>query len=260
VLSAGLAGLVAVAPAAEPAPPASAVPGLPDVVLARSALAALDAEPELRGVNLVVSVVDGVAVLGGPVPNAAVSKHAEKVIRKIDGMKDVRNACFVSTGPDPFLKAVADKSATTLPPRPVMGELPGVLGNPLPAPVSPFPVRNNGAVEANSVVIARRPTLPVAGAAGVLGAPVGPAISTPPPTLNNAAGTLTGASLSGIQLAIAEAKKSESRFANLTADIRDGVVVVVGSAPLAADAWDFARKMKGIPGVNRVVIGAVAGK
>ena len=36
-------------------------------------VAALDAEAELRGVNLVVSVVDGVAVIGGPVPNAAIS-------------------------------------------------------------------------------------------------------------------------------------------------------------------------------------------
>ena len=41
-------------------------------------------------------------------------------------MKDVRNTCFVSTGPDPLLKAVAVKAGSELPPRPVMGELPGV--------------------------------------------------------------------------------------------------------------------------------------
>ena len=96
-------------------------------MLARSALAALDAEAELRGVNLVVSVVDGVAVIGGPVPNAAISKRAERIVRAVEGMKDVRNTCFVSTGPDPLLKAVAVKAASELPPRPVMGELPGVL-------------------------------------------------------------------------------------------------------------------------------------
>src|SRR5262245_52668752 len=122
-------------------PPAANAPGspsLPDVVLARSALAALDAEAELKGVNLVVSVVDGVAVVGGPVPNAAAAKRAEQLLRKVEGIRDVRNACFVSAGPDPLLKAIADKGGSTLPPRPVMTELPGVLTNQLP-PVSPIP-------------------------------------------------------------------------------------------------------------------------
>src|SRR5262245_2588539 len=99
----GLAALVGMTSAADPAPPASAAPGLSDVVLARSALAALDAEPELRAVNLVVSVVDGVAVVGGSVPSAAVAKRAEQALRKVDGIKEVRNTCFVSSGPDPLL-------------------------------------------------------------------------------------------------------------------------------------------------------------
>src|SRR5690242_4159576 len=88
----GMTGLLGVAPAAEPLP-ASAAPNLPDVVLARSALSALDAEPELKGVNLVVSVVNGVAVIGGPVPNTAIAKRAEQIVRKVDGMKEVRNTC-----------------------------------------------------------------------------------------------------------------------------------------------------------------------
>src|SRR5262245_40245728 len=99
---AGLTALVGFAPAAEPTPPVSAVPGFSDVVLARSVLSALDSEPELRGINLVVSVVDRVAVIGGAVPNAAVSKRAEQLVRKIEGVQDVRNTCFVAATPDPL--------------------------------------------------------------------------------------------------------------------------------------------------------------
>ncbi len=109
-------GGFAPARAAGAAPQSSAAPGISDVVLARAALAALDAEAELKGVNLVVSVVDGVAVIGGPVPSTAVSRRAERIVRGVEGMKEVRNTCFVSTGPDPLLKAVAVKAGSSLPP------------------------------------------------------------------------------------------------------------------------------------------------
>src|SRR5205823_8814002 len=133
----------------------------------------------LRGVNLVVSVVDRVAVIGGPVPSPAAAKRAEQVVRKLEGISDVRNNCFVATSPDPLLKAVADRVGSSLPPRPVMAELPGVLTNQLtpPAPVSPFPpaappgaVADGSAAGRPPTVVALRPPL----SGGVLGAPVGP--------------------------------------------------------------------------------------
>jgi len=257
---AGLAGLAAPALCAEPAPSVSAAPRLSDVVLARSALAALDGEAELRGVNLVVSVVDGVAVIGGPVPSAAVSKRAERVVRAVEGMKEVRNTCFISTGPDPLLKAVADKTGSALPPRPILGELPGVT-NSLPAPVSPFPPNTIVAAgESNSTVVARKPAL-AAGELNVLGAPVGPATTPASPALtlpSTAQGTLTSATAGGVLAAAIEARKSEPRFANLTVELHGGLLVVAGAAPRAADAWDYAQKLRGLPGVSRVAVGAVA--
>ena len=266
VLASGLTGLASTSIAAEPAtpaPPASAAPGLSDIVLARSALAALDAEAELRGVNLVVSVVDGVAVIGGPVPNAAISKRAERVVRTVEGMKDVRNTCFVSTGPDPLLKAVAVKAASELPPRPVMGELPGVLTNqlPAPAPVSPFPPNALVAAgDASSTVVARKPPLPTGGTSNILGAPVGAAEVAAHTMPTIASGTLTSAPANGLLAAAGEMRKSEARFANLTVELQGGVLMVGGSAPRAADAWDFAQKLRQMPGVSRVAVGAVAGK
>jgi hypothetical protein len=259
---AALAGFASAAMAVDPTPPSSAAPGLPDIVLARSALAALDAEAELKGVNLVVSVVDSVAVIGGPVPNIAVSRRAERVIRAVEGMKDVRNTCFISTGPDPLLKAVAVKAG--LPPRPVMGELPGVLTNQLPAPVSPFPPNTvASAIEMDSTVVAQKPPLSAGNTGNILGAPVGPvgtAAPTSPALPTTAPGTLTSAPAAGLLNAASDMRKTEARFTNLTVDLQGGVLMVGGSAPRASDAWDFAQKLRQMPGVSRVAVGAVAGK
>ena len=267
-LAGGLAISTGDSHGADPSPGAitPGSPQLSDVVLARSALTALDTAAELKGVNLVVSVVNGVAVVGGPVPSAAVAKRAEQVVRNVEGIKDVRNTCFVSAGPDPLLKAIADKGGTTLPQRPVMAELPGVLSNQLPAPVSPFPPNTNVAAnDGNSTVVARKPALTLPGATGVLGAPVGPAgsnasvpVTPAPPAI--APGTLTGSNAGGVLAAAGDVRKGEARFADLTVELSGGVIMVGGSAPLASDAWDFAQKLRKIPGVSRVAVGAVAGK
>ena len=244
-------------------PPASAAPGLSDIVLARTALAALDAEAELRGVNLVVSVVDSVAVIGGPVPNIAVSKRAERVVRAVEGMKDVRNTCFISTGPDPLLKAVAVKAG--LPPRPVMGELPGVLTNQLPAHRSRRSRRTRSLRQSRWIPRWWRGSrrYPAGNTGNILGAPVGPAGNgrlPPYPHADHRAGHAHERSAAGLLNAASDMRKTEARFANLTVDLQGGVLMVGGSAPRAADAWDFAQKLRQMPGVSRVAVGAVAGK
>jgi len=261
--------------AAEPNTPVNVQPasGRPDVVLARAALLALDADNELHGVNLIVSIVDRVAVIGGPVSTMRQSKRAEEVVRAVPGISDVRNACFVSIGPDPLLRAVADRLGTSLPPRPVMFDLPGVLTGTMP-PSSPFPSQgNSGALMAAAnpgaaTVVARRP----AGETGLLGAPVGPVgsgsvpLATPGPS--TAPGLLTGtvpvpvapASVTEVLAAVGEMKKSEARFARLTVEQRDGTIVIGGAAPFASDAWDLAGKLQKVPGVARVVVGNVTGK
>jgi hypothetical protein len=117
---AGLAGLGA-------APSATAeAPGTSDVLLARAALAALDADAQLRDVNLVVSVVDRVAVIGGPVPTADAGKRAAWVVQRVPGIAEVKNRCFVQTGSDPLIRAVAERMGTT---RPLFPELPPILGS-----------------------------------------------------------------------------------------------------------------------------------
>jgi hypothetical protein len=264
-------------PAAGANPPKA--PTLSDVILARAALTALDAEPELRGVNLVVSVVDRVAVIGGPVATARQAQRAEEVLRAVPGIDSVKNTCFVTPVPDPLLKAVADRLGTTLPERPVMTDLPGVLTGAMP-PSSPFP-SNGGTNDSNRLatrsgngtVVALRPALPMGGGLELLGPPVSGATkpslpspaAVPPPT--TAPGVLTAtlppeslAPAGDLLAAAAALRKTEPRFAGLTVDLRDGVLVIGGSAPMAADAWDFAAKLRAIPGVNRVAVGSVLGK
>src|SRR3954471_3168474 len=98
----GLAGIAAAADAARP-------PRTADVVLARAALKALDDDPQLRDVNLVVSVVDRVAVVGGPVADADVARLVERVLRaRVPGLVDVKTRCFEQKGGDPLIRMVAE--------------------------------------------------------------------------------------------------------------------------------------------------------
>ena len=105
-----------------------------------------------------------------------------------------------------------------------------------------------------------------------LGAPVGGAGKTntpataPPTPPATAPGVLTATTppapvrVTDVLAAADEARKAEARFAKLTVEMRDGVLVIGGSAPQPSDAWDFAAKLRTIPGVTRVAVGNVNGK
>ena len=255
------------APAADPASLRS--PAISDVVLARSALAALDADPVLREVNLLVSVVDRVAVVGGPVASADRGKRAESIVRRVPGIVEVKNRCFVQESPDPLLRAMSERYPATAR-RVQASDLPGVVASPKTGVVDEFAPtlgENNLAMvePAEKSVVARRPTNP---GDSVLLPPVGlrgtPAGSTVPPTPTGstvlpAPAVLTGASSNA--LATAEvARKADRRFAGLTLSFANGTLVIAGSAARMADAWDLAQELRRISGVPRVALGAVAVK
>ncbi len=231
-----------------------------DIILARAALAALDRAEELRGVNLVVSVVDGVAVIGGPVPTLAHAQKAEQIVRAVPGIRDVTNTCFVSSGPDPLLRAISRGQ----PPRSPHGDdLPSIV-RPAP-PVSPFPIqqaRFEPRSPGQQVVTSRRVPDPVGGQ-DVLGppvAPVPPAAATPaavrdvPPV---APGTLTGNARESPLAAALAIQRSDPRFAGLKIDYRDRTIWISGTARRPGDAWDLAAQLRHIPGVSRIVVGTV---
>ena len=251
---------ISAAPAAEP----SAAPAVSDVVLARSALTALDDDVQLRDVNLLVSVVDRVAVVGGPVPTLDQGKRAEAIVRRVPGIVEVKNRCFVQDAPEPLLRAMSERLPAS-PRRVLASELPGVVASPKTGAVeefAPSPGENHlAAVEpTEKSVVARRPVNP---GDSVLLPPVGlpgekpsfaPAVA---PVLPSAVLT----SRPGDALAAAEAaRKAEPRFAGLNVAFSNGTLVIAGTAARASDAWDLAQELRRIPGVPRVAIGAVTFK
>jgi hypothetical protein len=258
-----LAGLgLGYAPAAAadgPAVPSSTS----DVLLARSALAALDADPQLRDVNLVVSVVDRVAVIGGPVPTADTGKRAAWVIGRVQGIAEVKNRCFVQAGPDPLIRAVSERIGTS---RPLFPELPPIVGSAkatgsIPPPAAGWDVAPPPVEEPR---VSLRPATPPIDS--VLMAPVG-SVATPalPPTrpavLTNTPAAPTTAVVAGrpgdVLSAATTVRNTSPKFAALTVEMRDGTLVIGGTAARAADAWEFAQALRRVPGVTRVAVGQV---
>jgi hypothetical protein len=256
-------GLLSAAPAADP-------PAMTDVTLARAALARIDADPQLRDANLIVSVVDRVAVVGGPVPTAAAAKRAEEVVRTVRGIVDVKNHCFVQAGLDPLIRAVADRRPAT-PRRPFLTDLPAVLPGAQPSTLADptaDPIENGLALGPGEPRVARRLPSPadnvLLGPVGVPAAgppdaapfsPVPPAVLTSVPP---APAPVTVPVRPGDPLAAADAvRRADPRFAGLRVEQHNGTLVIAGFAARASDAWDLAQAVRGIPGVTRVAVGSV---
>ena len=254
--------------ATEPLPPAAAVAkpiAISDVTLARSVLAAFDADPILKDANILVSVVDRGAVIGGPVNSEEVKKRAEAVIRAVPGVESVKNTCFVDADPDPLLRAVADRMKPGAKPTPA-APLPGVAIPPAAAdgfipPVPPQPPTDLVAVGPKTVVV-QHPNL-LGAPVGVLGAPVIPSAtakvqSVAPIVPSTAPGALTG-STSGkpadILATVAAVRAADARFAKIAVELKpDGGLFVTGAVARPADAWDFATEVRKALGGGRVAV------
>lgn len=248
--------------------------GVTDAMLARSALAALDSDPVLRDVSIVVSVVDRQAVIGGAVPTPELAQRAEAIVRQATGI-EVKNRCFVQSRPDPLIRAVADRLNPTarlprghdlpsmvVPPRPRsledVGTAPPTAVAAAPAPPPPTPVVSMKIASSTPV----KPTLlqePTA-------APVGPRYASlpPVPTVSPVPTRLTTSAAmpmvapvrqADVMGTLLELRKSEARFAGLTVEVREGTVYLAGTSPRDSDAWDFADRVRRVPGVRAVVMG-----
>lgn len=250
--------------AADPLPPAAPVAkpvALADVSLARSVLEALDADPVLRDVRILVSVVDRGAVIGGPVISAEIKKRAEEVVRGVPGIESVKNTCFVEADPDPLLRAVAGQMKPGN--KPTGAALPGVAVPPAAADgfipkMAPQPPTDLVAVAPHKTVVAQHPNV-LGAPVNVLGAPVipRPTGATLPPAGTAAPGALTGtaAKPADVLAAVAAIRAADPRFAKLTAEVKpDGGLFLSGSAARAVDAWDFAAAVRKVPGVARIAL------
>ncbi|MDY3552749.1 BON domain-containing protein [Gemmata sp. JC717] len=251
--------------AADPLPPAAPVVKtvtLAELTLGSAIQVAFDADPVLRNVPIVVSVVDRGAVIGGPVASAEVMRRAEAVARAVPGVESVKNTCFVDAAPDPLLRALASQMKPGN--RPTGAALPGVVVPPAApagfAPNAPLPPSAElVAVEPGKTVVVQHPST-LNAPVNILGAPVLPRASGAPdlpPGGLTAPGALTGTGPkpADVLAAVAAIRAADPRFAKLTAELKPGgAVLVSGSVPRAADVWDFAGAVRKVPGVTRVTL------
>jgi hypothetical protein len=251
--------------AAPPAPPAAAAD--PDAALEVKAKAALAAEPGLAGLALMVSVVDRIAVVGGPVPDAGVAARVEAAVRKVPGLTDVRVSCWVPVADDGQLRKLVGEKLRAEPAEPVVPPL-AIVPRPSPEPVPPtLPLtlapRPTEEPQPTGTVTVQRIAAPQ-GLAGLLLDPVAaggvlpmPAPATAYPAIPAAAVPVVPAVGPGSVPAVLAALRKDPRFAGLTVELKAGVAVIGGRAAHADDAWEFAAAVRKLPGVERVVLGDV---
>jgi hypothetical protein len=247
-----------------------------DVTLARSILTAIDADPVLKNVNVIVSVVDRGVVVGGPVATEELKRRVEVVVRSVPGIESVKNTCFVHANPGLLLRATAERMKPGAKENSV-ATLPGVAVPPaapdgfLP-PVPPQPPSDLLASAASpGAIVAQHPAVPPI---SILGGPVNPggsgavvkvapvppgASPTPPPALPTTPGALTGTTTTArpadVKAAVAAIRKADPRFARLLVELKpDGGLFITGWSAKAADAWDFATELRKIPGITRVAM------
>lgn len=202
-----------------------------DAVLTVKVRGALADDKELAGLNLLVSVADRVAVVGGAVPDRSLADRAEKAARTVKGLKEVKVECWVAAVEDPLPRLVGDRLKDPAPAAPPKPKLPPVLT--LAPPDADLDRRSGGTVTAQ-----RMPAPP----GGFLLDPLA-VTELPYPTISPPA---------------VPTAPVDPRFAALTVEVKNGTATIGGRARTHADAWDFADVVRKRPGVERVVVGDIA--
>ena len=231
-------------------PPTAPRPG--DGELTRRVQSALASDPNLKHRSLVVSVVDGVAVVGGPVASSEESTRVDRLVRAIPDLTDVKLSTWVPTIEDPIKKRITEQLRGDSV-RPPVGEsrpiarvtvqryeppIPTIafLGDPLPTLLTQAEPKRSDA--AYSPLPAPLPAPPV-------GPPQYPTI--PPPAVPIAPAQ-------DLDAALAALRKEDARFAGLTVQHRAGTVTVAGSTDPDI-TWEFISRVRKVPGVDKVLLG-----
>jgi hypothetical protein len=281
VLVLGLGGLPAAQPFLRggdvPGPGANPSTSPRDMVLAVHVRRALLDDPALGPLNLGVKVRDGVVVLLGPVPTAALAQQAIRKVSEVRGVWQVRSELYLSRNAnrEPIALPLTDEAPTrteSASPDPISGgpgtltgrappgdppssgpssplsppgrgaESEGSSSLPIPeprsAPLRPAPKREAGAAEE-----AREwGTTPTTGSGVSLLAPVldGPQTAGPPA----AAGLLASA--------VERVRRSDPRFRGIRVEVRGATVLLSGPDVPGENVMALAQALSVLPGVERV--------
>lgn len=219
---------------AKPLPVGSWQPALPDTsgtldpdvrhtLLARQALAA---DPLLGRLNLGVRVHQRVAVLWGPVPSAALKQRAEEVLRQLPDFLEVRNELTIEEN-------------TEVRPQFLPDVLPGSNA------LSERPAEERQRRDSS----ARSPGLPVMQPAS--GSEENIRLRPPALWLPAVESRRTEATLPQL---IAQLQQCQPQWRGLQITVQAGVVQLRGRVARLEDAYDFARALAQLPGVERVLL------
>lgn len=232
-----------------------------DAELTRSVQAVLAADSKLSARSLIVSVVDGVAVIGGPVASADESTRIGQLLRVVPGLTDVKISVWVPAIEDPLKKQVVDRL------RGVSGvseaSTPNRLVSKEPRPAARITVQRyeppppefallNDPLPKSPVELKRSDA-----AYSPLPAPVPAAPPGPPqyPTIPPPAVPIQPAQ--DVASAIEELRRADPRYAGLSVQMQAGFVTIRGQVVNAEDSWDFIASVRKVPGVERVLIGRI---
>lgn len=233
---------------AEPPPRFASTPNSPrdevrDWVLANQARRALLKDEKIAALNVGVSVKNKVATIWGILPSAEVAKQIEESLKKVSGIASVVNECKIVPPGSLIPQQVADavkrlreqhENEVVRAEPPVAPTGRQVVAKPAPEMLSPRPV--------NESHEARLPPLQSAPAAVLLA----PEFSGEPPRQDFDS--------------VEKVRGSEPRFKEVLLEMKGGVVKINGKVPRMKDAWDLAKKLNAVNGVQQVILGNVQEK
>jgi hypothetical protein len=227
-----------------------------DDVLTLRVQTAIAEDPTLKPhhLNLLVNLVDGMAVIGGELPDMKLLPQVERVARNVPGVRAVKVSGWLPAGSsntDPYTKRLTEQLTQSKPMAPPRVE---VLGPPplniLSQPADPNAISRKPLVPGNMLMEPVMPGMKTSVTAP--GAEPLPYPTIPPPGVPTQPIVLPAASLPWEEL-----RRSEERFSGLDVLNSGRGYTVVGRAFKLTDAWDFAQKLQALPGIDAVVVGRV---
>lgn len=233
-------------------PPIARKSPFDDTKLAVAVKSAFAADPALAKSNLLVSVLDGVVAVQGPVGDASDIDRVKALTRALPGVAGVKVDCHVLAGADPLTKAIAERlnpsSAKTSEPTLTMpAGMPSVAVVPVRSPsddvVSRRPV-DFPSLPPPPATDRPYPTIPSPGV------PLIPTTSNRPrgETVSRNDQTRPTIANDDIALALVDLRESNPRYQGLTATVVEGNVTVAGTG----DKAGFIAQARLLPGVVSV--------
>jgi hypothetical protein len=266
-------------------PPASIISkvlpnsGLSDSKLAMNVKQAISKDRDLASINLMITVSEGAVSIQGPLNQDGQKDRIRQIARNVAGVRSVKLDTFTVQGQDPLVQAVNDRmqstgqsEQTTNAPVAKLSRLETAYESPTPRPVLTSQTQQNLAQDdlpplptfvpyqaqlggtnletypprqvSKPVVEVNKPrSYPTIQPPNVPERPIG---ENAPPRKNLSTTTITSAE--DLAFALVDIRKSDARFAGLSATIQSGRVTISGAGNREA----FAELVRQLPGVSSV--------